>query len=1114
MRPDNKYDRIRRVESSRARVHLTADLGWLGGFPVGQVPKGIVWRQCTPDQSPLGTEILVDREKIRRAEYTLNKIEHEYSKVLADVVREPDQWAERVHRLLDRLKAAIHSKEPLPARLPETMDAQHVSVRNMRRKLLRQHPALEPLDDAFSWRLYLEPTAVRSTMVWLTSTARDVLGLLTNDQVLRLEEKWAWAMSLWRMADQHGAERTARLIRYLGEPRLSKTPFAKDEYVPFLRLWTHRLSRFQPGQQPDPIPEPPSTTLADQFQRVAIWIAQQPKATQAQALDLFNLLVDDTLLDAWHTFADRVGAAIALARRMTGVSTAGQFEPRATKTHAAFFNDLAQKELPDARLQDLPGTLEALCTPAMRLVREEVLRTLPCISLDSGAGRARQDFCDTVVARSSYLPGPRVATALRLFRQYLAGGDAPKLLAPWLGGRYRFAAIFTAGDNGPRHARSFFAALRSLIEQDTPLRAQDVENVESLADELPDVESVIACFVALKAAGIGNQSVASESIRCAYRLRSHGVDFGACVVDLETMVSESSTPVIRIVDALHATGQIGIAAHLVRQGEYGLLIAAGRRLEVLRGLVDLGQAPIVAAVEQPALEWIHRYPLALHEALTRLAAVTTDAEPVAQRVLAKDLPPPEAIASEIAALQDLLRTRPGNTRLESRLTNLQARQSSASTISPARLDNLRMRLELNTSRLWIENWLRQMEEQGHAKLHTLLGSANLPDWVWNEANLRLVSAISKLEGRVRELGLQLIRRRCGPPPWDFHAEPANQEFLALLRERGVDPRPLVDPPAYISIEDAKGRRYQFGFERDPLEVLRMGEPFDTCLSPDGCNFFSAIVNAVDINKRVIYARDTEGKIVGRCLLAVTDLGRLLTFRIYSNIRELDLQAAVSQFVATLARSMGTYVAKRGTVPTLVAPKWYDDGPQDLGTQFVFLAPGSPFRVALATLPLPDLLPAIRAAFAPLPPDDMMLALVLELEEFDQRPELILPLIPWLESAQHLPETLRWRAAARAHKAGRSDFAARVLNGRKLTRIVQTIERHGVCPCCSEPALRTLVELDPTTVLRALRLTRGKSVRSDEAEYDGQRRHLLATAHSRLGRDALAGRLRRAKTDSA
>ena len=918
-------------------------------------------------------------------------------------------------------------------------------------------------------------------------------------------------MSLWRMAQQHGPERTARLIRYLGDPRLSQTPFARHEYIHFLQLWNRRLSQFQPNQPLDPIPERPTTTLADQVHRVAVWIAKQRKATQSQSLDLFNLLVDDTLLDAWHAFADRVKATVALARRMTGVSTAGQFEPQATATHATLFNELAQTELPDTRLQDLPGTLESLCAPAMRVVREELLRTLPCIPSDRSTERVRQDFCDAVMASVSHFPGPRIATVMGMFRQYLAGGHAHKLLAPWLGRPYRFTAMLTAGEKGPEHLRRFFTALRSLIDQDTRLTADDLDTVERLADELTNVSDVIACLLALKAVGLDNQSVDSDSIRCAYRLRSHGVDFGACVVGLEKLDFESSAPVIRIVDALHTAGQIGIAAQLVRHGEYGLLIAAGRRLDVICGLIDPGQTPVVATVAQPASEWIHRYPLALHDALMRLAAVTTEAEPIAKRVLAKDLPPPEAIASEIAALQDLLRTRPGNPHLESRLANRLARQSCASAISPARLDNLRTRLELNASRLWLENWLRQMDEQVQAKLRTLLGIINIPDWVWNGANLRLVSAISKLEGRVRELGLELIRRRCGPPPWDFHAEPANQEFLALLRERGVDPSPLVAPPADLSIEDGKGHRYQLGIERDPLEVLRMGEPFDTCLSPNDINFYSAIVNAVDINKRVIYARDTEGKIVGRCLLAVTDVGRLLTFRIYSNNKDLDLQAALRQYVDTLARSMGTYVAKRGTVPTLVAPKWYDDGPQDLGSQFDFLTPGSPFRVALSTVPLPDLLPAIRAAFVPAPPVSMMLSLLLELEEFDQRPELILPLIPLLESEHHLPETLRWRAAARAHKAGHSDFAARVLNGRKSTRLVQAIERHGVCSCCSEPAVQTLVELDPTTLLRVLRLTREKGVRGDEEE-DGQRRYLFAAAHSRLGRDALAGRLRRSKAD--
>lgn len=813
MRPDHKYDRLRRVEPSRARIQLTADLGWLGGFPVRRAADGIVWRQCTPDQNPLGTEILVDREKIRRAEFTLNRFEREDRKRPAGVVRESARWAGRVRRLLDRFKAAVHSGEPLPARLPETIDAQSASVRILRRELLRRHPVLEPLDDACSWRLHLEPTAVRSTLVWLAGNAHDVSGLLANHASLRPEEKWAWAMSLGRMADQHGAERTAGLIRYLGDPRSSETPFARGEYVQFLQRWASRLSRFQPGRQPDPIPERPTATLADQVRRVAVGIAQQPKATQAQALDLFNLLVDDTALDAWHTFADRVETAVALARRMTGASTAGQFEPWATKAHAAVFTDLAQKELPDTRLQELPGTLAALGTPALRRVREELLRTLPCVLPDCAAGRARQDVCDAALARASYLPAPRVATALGLFRQYLAGGDAHKLLAPWPGGRSRFSAIFTAGDDGPGRARSFFVALRSLVEQDVRLTAKGVSNVESLAAELPDVTAVTECFLALKAVGLDDQDVASDVIRCAYRLRIHRVDFGTCVLGLEQMDAESSAPVVRIVDALHAAGQVGMAAHLVRHGKYGPLIAAGRRLEVLRGLTDPGRAPVVAAVPQPAPEWVHRYPHALHEALKRLAAVTTDAETVAQRMLAKDLPSPGALAREIAALEDLLRTRPGDSHLGTRLANLLTRQSNAPTLSPARLDNLRTRLDLTASRLWVEYWLRQLEEQVRAKLRTLLGGANIPDWVWNEANLRLVSAVGKLEGRVRELGVQLLRRRCGPPPWDFHAEPANQGFLAMLRARGVDPGPLVDPPADISIDDAQGRRYQLLIRR-------------------------------------------------------------------------------------------------------------------------------------------------------------------------------------------------------------------------------------------------------------------------------------------------------------
>ena len=74
----------------------------------------------------------------------------------------------------------------------------------------------------------------------------------------------------------------------------------------------------------------------------------------------------------------------------------------------------------------------------------------------------------------------------------------------------------------------------------------------------------------------------------------------------------------------------------------------------------------------------------------------------------------------------------------------------------------------------------------------------------------------------------------------------------------------------ITYKDDERGVVTVSLEDDPIHVMHMGTPFQTCLSPDDFNFFSAISNAADINKRVIFARDSKKQVVGRCLLALSD----------------------------------------------------------------------------------------------------------------------------------------------------------------------------------------------------------------------------------------------------
>src|SRR5581483_3659792 len=67
-------------------------------------------------------------------------------------------------------------------------------------------------------------------------------------------------------------------------------------------------------------------------------------------------------------------------------------------------------------------------------------------------------------------------------------------------------------------------------------------------------------------------------------------------------------------------------------------------------------------------------------------------------------------------------------------------------------------------------------------------------------------------------------------------------------------------------------------ETDPFEILFMGEyGFASCLSLRGSNAWSAVSNAIDVDKAIVWAKEPGGNVVGRRLLALTPRG-VLTYR--------------------------------------------------------------------------------------------------------------------------------------------------------------------------------------------------------------------------------------------
>ena len=154
----------------------------------------------------------------------------------------------------------------------------------------------------------------------------------------------------------------------------------------------------------------------------------------------------------------------------------------------------------------------------------------------------------------------------------------------------------------------------------------------------------------------------------------------------------------------------------------------------------------------------------------------------------------------------------------------------------------------------------------------------------------------------------------------------NQAWITAARGRQIDVDAWLAPRHRSLLLD--GARFTLAVERDPVEVLRMGVPFDTCLSiTGGFNAASTVINAVDANKQVLYLRDRRKRIIARKLVAISEDDELIGYNLYiaDRARVREIEGAFAEFCEELAQSVGVLLGSRGEPAQLHEGFWYDDG---------------------------------------------------------------------------------------------------------------------------------------------------------------------------------------------
>lgn len=1122
MRPDDHRARLKQASIARGRMYLKSHLGFLPGYPLRREPTVIVWMPAPDADGTLPDEVRLTAEHLRAATHGWYTLCHRFPKALARIVDDVPGWKRAVPLVLDLLSRAIHTpsapsatrgprarggpraphagrpSEPFPETLFTTDFGFSQPTLEQAARLARSQPALRPVLDALSWLLCLTPAEASGALAWLEENRQAVVGILGNwpgPDGLR------WTLLLRDLARQDGDRRVAVLMDALAVP--SFVNVATSGTHGYLRHWTELVTAAAPRDEGSSWPVRPSAGWAAALLRFVRWLPEQPAPVRHRALDLLAAAVPGDLLQRWSVWWEQAEPEIAVVRKLVGRSAAQggalrQALAAERQAAAGRLQRLAEQMPPDIERHEgvLLNSIQRLSRPESRTLAATVHRMLRRMAGEAAGVLPRAEVLQAVASWLHIRSEAQVQQVLR----GLAGSAVPPACWNRLVESTDFCWDVVADQADLRRTLPALAYWLVNLSQ-----TEHIDWPIALSQILADGDTVRACLRDLARGGDTLADLPGYLVRMAAEIAPDArrlIDVARALERINLKTHAVREDVQLIGDVLARTPWQHCVAEAVLDGDLAPLTVLAAQLRLAQDLAITVQPPAAAvAADRPA--WTDHYPPQLHGALTALASVTPDAEPIAGRLLRDAFPQPAAVRQEIQTLAARLAAGPAEAHLARRLDNLRRRLEPAPPVSAARLKRLDGKLRRATRRLVLTAWQRALQTQIETRVPALLGTAAFPVWLRNPAHQRAFSAVLRLKGWAHELGLRLLRLRCGPPPWGLPDEPANQRFFVRLRAAGIAPEPWLRPPAAERRTGRNGAEVRLSFESDPLEILQMGAYFQTCLSPGECNFFSTVANAADGNKHVVFARDKAGHVVGRCLLALSESGGLMAFRPYCHDPELGFDSMIGDLVAKLAARMKTVVIRRGTVPALVAGAWYDDGAIELGTPLPWAADGSALRQALPEVELERLPPLLEEALDPLPLNALTLPPLLALAEFQARPELVLPLLPRIERSDGLAIEDTLRAAELGHQAGAERAARRLLRTRAVPALLRWHRAWQDLPC---DVLQRMVPIDPSLVLRVLRATRPPGVRSDQQELFAERRRLLAQVHTALGRPHQARRL--------
>jgi len=1109
MKHEKSRETLQSAALSRARMFIKADLGWLPGFPLAQKDHVIEWIIAPREDGHAVERKSLSREHLQKAAYSYNRLVRHFPRALPRAVENIRAWKRGVPLLFDVLKPGLQANEPFLQSVLAVEGVYTASAVQMGSDMRNRHPFLGRFIDALGYILFLTPEDLSPALRWTSLHASEIRTFQSafpgDDGLLSL-------VSLWELSRRLGYRDAEFMLPLIGDKRAPACP--THGWMAHLNGLRKAIVESTSNFFRSPLPTVPRPVLVDELLKLITWALQQNQDVRRRAFELMKIVLDFDVLTpweaAWRKLEQTPSARQHILRGLSPASVQTEIGSVEARIKA-----LLRDHPPEIHIAILLNDIRMCSSPSRTSEFTAVcraLRALPPIHRGAFArGAFLHDWADTDKTSS-----PLFAVALRRFAQYIsAGRGSTARLKPWEnvlktwtegpGWSWSILEDILRDQRKPAVIETCFQTLEKAgTANPAGVDYEEACRLIALVKVLKDRDLALTYAGNMAKERVEGSHFEENLIRTAHILGSGSQEFGRLFKALDKMELRSIEleAILQLDRDLQAKGWAGMIREAVLSGEGPPILAIAARRGALLSLGGTCDPP-ESGRQDDAPGWISQYPPEFAGTLAALARFGLNAERTARRAFGQDYIPPEALRAEIAVLEVKIPVSPESQGQSKRLANLRLRLASAFSLAPGRSLLLKKRLDRRVRRDVFREWNLRLDDELLSSLVKTVGVTSIPPKLVAPSFWPVLTSLMGLAKPFREIGLELVRRRCGSPPWKLDDHPVNQAFLEKIRKEGIDPAPWIQQGTAQAVDGENGRRLRVAFEDDPLEIFQMGAAFQTCLKPGGVNFYSVISNAADINKRVLFARDEDGKIAGRCLFALSNQGGILTFHPYCHDKGLDFPRIVSRFAEDLASRMKTAVVARGQVERLVAPKWYDDGPRDTGFRFPYLEPKSAFRSRLETMKPEDVLESAIKAVGPLSLNALTLPPIVMLPELEDRPELVVPLLAPLERCEDIPVEVWTRTADLARQAERLEQARRIFH----KSIIPSLSRQMKNGNLDDKAMELGLELDPSATLRLFRRTRPPRVKSDEQE-PSDRRKFIARAHEALGRKSLALRLQK------